>query len=204
MCFFRDGHTAVFLSVHRPPPCRQNNLTNAMSLEQFSDLVESYISVDGLFVVGDLNFPFDKPSDPCTSALNVVLDNLSLHQLVKIPTHHHGHTLDWIITNCATDVLDLTVVDMLLLGHCVLSFNLPLKKKTLREKKKIISGNIRAIDMHVLGQVFITYLGQPLCLTQLIPSVFITHFYASCQLLDRHARLVTRTCKGPYVHSLDG
>ena len=50
-----------------------------MFLEQFSDLLESYVSCDRLFVVGDLNFHFDKPSDPTTSALNVVLDNLSLH-----------------------------------------------------------------------------------------------------------------------------
>ena len=80
-----DGHTAVSLSVYRPPHSRQNKLINAMFLEQFSDLLELYVSCDGLFVVGDLNVHFDKPSDPSTSALNVVLDNLILHQLVKTP-----------------------------------------------------------------------------------------------------------------------
>ena len=35
-----DGHTAVFLSVYRPPPSRQNKLTNAIFLKQFSDLLE--------------------------------------------------------------------------------------------------------------------------------------------------------------------
>ena len=89
MCEVRlshDGHTAVFLSVYRPPPSRQNKLTNAMCLEQFSDLIESYVSCDKLLVVGDLNVLFDKPSGPSTSVLNVVLDNLSLHQLIKVPT----------------------------------------------------------------------------------------------------------------------
>ena len=118
-----DSHTAVFLSVYRPPPSQQDKLTNTMFLEQFSDLLESYVSCDRLFVVVDLNVHFDKP-DPSTSALNVVLDNLSLHQLVNIPTHQRGHTLDWLITNCATDVLDLTVVDMLLSDHFVISFDL--------------------------------------------------------------------------------
>ena len=108
-----------------------------MFLGQFSDLLESYVSCDGLFVVGDLNVHFDKPSDPSTSDLNVVLDNLSLHQLVKVPTHCHGHTLDWMITNRATDVLDLTVA---------LSFGLSLRK-LVREIKKTISQNIRTIDM---------------------------------------------------------
>ena len=78
MCLSFDVHTAVFLSVYRPPPSRQNKLTNAMFSEQFSGLLESYVSCDRLFVVGDLNVHFDKPSDPSASALNVVLDHLSL------------------------------------------------------------------------------------------------------------------------------
>ena len=88
-----------------------------MFLEQFSGLLESYVSCDRLFVVGDLSVHFDKPSDSSTSVLNVLLDNLSLHQLVKVPTYRRGHSLDWLITNCATDVLDLTVVDILLSDH---------------------------------------------------------------------------------------
>ena len=59
-----DGHTAVFLSVYYPPPSRQNKLANAMFLEQFSDLLESYVSCDRLFVVGDLNVHFDNLLTP--------------------------------------------------------------------------------------------------------------------------------------------
>ena len=163
-----DGHTAVFLSVYPPPPSRHNKLTNAMFLEQFSDLLELSVSCDGLFVVGDLNVHLDKPSHPSTSAPNVGLDNLSLHQLIKVSTPRHGYPLDWLTTNHATNILDLTVVDMLLLSDHFVS-----------EKKNIISQNIRVTDMHVLGQMFIIYLGQPLSLTQLIPSVIITNVYAS-------------------------
>ena len=81
-----------------------------------------------------------------TSTLNVVLNSLSLHQLVKAPTHRHGHTLDWLITNRATDVLDLTVFDMLQSDHFVISFDL-LLRTSARERKKMTSRNIRAIDM---------------------------------------------------------
>ena len=141
-----DGHTAVFLSVYCPPPSWQNKFINATFLEEFSDLLETYVSCDRLFVVGDLSVHFDKPSDPSTSALNVVLDNLSL-QLVNVPTHRRGHTLDWLITNHAADLLDLTVVVMLLSDHFVISFDL-LLRKPVREKSKIISRNIGAIDIH--------------------------------------------------------
>ena len=105
--FCRNSGTSELWSVGIAGPARLNKLTNAMFLEQFSDLLESYVSCDRLSVVGDPNVHFDKPSDP--SALNVVLDNLSLHQLVNVPTHRRGHTLDWLITNCATDVLDLSL-----------------------------------------------------------------------------------------------
>ena len=50
-----------------------------MLLEQFSGLLESHVSCGRVFEVGDLNVHFDKSSDPSTSALKVVLDNLSLH-----------------------------------------------------------------------------------------------------------------------------
>ena len=91
--------------------------------------------VVGFFVVGDPNVHFDKPSDPSrpTSALNLVVDDISLHKLVKIPTHRCGHTLDWLITNCTIDVLDLPVVDMLLSDHFVIYFDLSLKKLLEKE-----------------------------------------------------------------------
>ena len=136
----------MFLSAYRPPPSRKNKLTNAMFLEQFTDLLESYVACDRLFVVGDLNVHFDNPSDPCTAALNAVLGSLSLEQLVNVPTHRCGHTLDWLITNCATDVLDLTAANMLLSDHFVISFNLLLRKPG-RVTKKVTSRNIKSVDL---------------------------------------------------------
>ena len=136
-----DSHTVVFLSVYRPPPSRKNKLTNAMFLEQFTDLLESYVACDRLFVVCDLNVHFDNPSDPCTAVLNAVLADLSLEQLVNVPTHRCGHTL-----GRATDVLDLTVADMLLSDHFVISFDLLLRKPG-RVTKKVTSRNIRSVDM---------------------------------------------------------
>ena len=190
-----DGHAAVFLSVYRPPPSRQNKLTNAMFFEQFSDLLESNVSCDRLFVAGDLNVHFDKPSDPTTSALNVVLDNLSLHQLVNVPTHRRGHTLDWLITNRATDVLDLTVIDMLMSDHFVISFDL-LLRNPVREKRTIISRNIRAIDMHDFRTDVDNLLGSATQSNSTDP----LGVYNTClrQLLDRHAPCNTY-CHGPYI-----
>ena len=119
-----------------------------------------------------------------------------MHQLVNVPTNWRGHTLDWLISNRATDVLDLTVVDMLLSDlfflffFCFFVFDL-LLRKPVREKKKIISRNIRAIDMHDFRTDVHNLLGSA---TQ-SNSTDRIGIYNTClrQLLDRHAPLVTRT-----------
>ena len=126
-----------------PPPIRKNKLTIVMFLESFL-ICWNHVACDRLFVVGDLNIHFVNPSDPCTAALNVALGNLSLEQLVNVPTHRSGHTLDWLITNRATDVPDLTVADMLLSDHFVISFDLLLRKPG-RATKKVMSRNISDI-----------------------------------------------------------
>ena len=143
-----------------------------MFLEQFTDLFESYVACDRLFVVGDLNVYFNNPSDPCTTALIAVLGNLSLEQLVNVPTHRRGHTLD-----SATDVLDLTVADMLLSDHFVISLYLFLRKPG-RVTKKVTSRNIRSVDMYAFRKIFVTFLSLSLSLNQLTPSVSITHVCA--------------------------
>ena len=174
-----DSHTVVFLCVYRPPPSRKNKLTNAMFLEQFTDLLESYVACDRLFVVGDLNVHFDNPSDPCTAALNAVLANLSLEQLVNVPTHRRGHALDWLITNCATDVLDLTVADMLLSDHFIILLNCYSENLAERQRKLRHVTSDLLICM-LLGQIFVTFLSVPLSLNQLTPLVCITHVCARC------------------------
>ena len=84
-------------------------------------------------------------------------------------------------------MLDLTVVVMLLSDFFSVDL---LLRKPVREKKKIISRNIRAIDMHVLrtdvhllGSVTQSNSADPL-------GVYNTYLH---QLLDRHAPLVTST-----------
>ena len=118
--------------------------------------------------MGDLNVHFDNPSDPCTAALNAVLANLGLEQLVNVPTHRRGHTLDWLITNRAADVLDLTVADMLLSDHFIISFDL-LFRKLAEWQRKLRHVTSDLLICMLLGQIFVTFLSVPLSLIQLTP-----------------------------------
>ena len=87
-------------------------------------------------------------------------------------------------------MLDLTIVDMLLSDRFVFSFDL-LLRKPVRDKRKIISRNIRAIDMHD----FRTDVHNLLESATQSDSTDPLGVYNTClrQLLDRHAPLVTRT-----------
>ena len=101
-----------------------------------------------------------------------------------------GHTLDWLITSRATDILDLTVADMLLSDHFVISFDLLLRKPG-RVTKKVTSRNIRSVDMYA----FRTDLRNVLECVTLSESADPLSVYNTClrQALDHHAPLVTRT-----------
>ena len=140
--------------------------------------------------MGNLNVHFNNPSDPCTAALYAVLGNLSLEQLVNVPTHHRGHTLDWLITNRATDVPDMAVADMLQSDHFVISFDLLLRKPG-RVTKKVMSHDIRSVDMHVFRTDLCNILES---ITQ-SDSPYPLSVYNTClhQVLDHHAPLATCT-----------
>ena len=106
-----------------------------MFLDEFSDLPESYGSCDRLFVLGDIKFHFDSDSDVSVVDLKILLHNLSLQQLVNVPMHHRGHTLDWLLTNRVVDIEELCVVDKLISDHFVVYFVLCFRKpgKTTKE-----------------------------------------------------------------------
>ena len=85
-------------------------------------------------------------------------------------------------------MLDLTVVDMLLSDHFVISFDLLLIKG---EKRKLISRNIRAIDMHDIRTDVHNLLGSA---TQSNSSDPLgVHNTCLRQLHYRNAHLVTLT-----------
>ena len=88
-------------------------------------------------------------------------------------------------------MLDLTVVDMLLSDHFVISLDLLLRKTGQREKEDNLTKTSELLICMILGRMFINLLGSA---TQ-SDSTDPLGVYNTClrQLLDRHAPLVTRT-----------
>ena len=69
-----------------------------MLVEQLSAFMEYCNSITGcLLILGDFNFHFDRPTDQHVSKILDLLKIFNLVQSVNLPTHTHGHILDWII-----------------------------------------------------------------------------------------------------------
>ena len=118
-----------------------------MFLDEFPDLLESSVSCDRLFVLGDINFHFDSDFDVSVADLKkncrtiLAYSNLSMSPC----THRRGHTLDWLITNRVVDVEELCVVDKLISDHFVISFTLHFRKP-MKTTKEVRSRNVRALN----------------------------------------------------------
>ena len=113
-----------------------------MGAENFS-AVENYITkirrrrkVTGIVIVGDMNFPNVNwtdfvTTDPTEQLFLNMFGNISLEQLIDTPTHIKSNILDYLMTDIAHLVKNLSVdSNNLICGcdHYPIKFNLLLNK----------------------------------------------------------------------------
>ena len=98
-------NTLHFFCLYRPPPNRQNNLTDSMFTEQLPDLPD-YVNNLPVFVclVGDMNVHFDNPLQSLTKQTLTTLSLYNLVQVINKPTHRYGHIIDWFIVRPDDDI----------------------------------------------------------------------------------------------------
>ena len=98
-------NTLHFFCLYRPPPNRQNNLTDSMFTEQLPDLLDYLNSLPGFVcLVGGMNIHSD---NPLKSPTKQTLTTLSLHNHVQVtnrPTLRCGHIIDRVIVRPNDDI----------------------------------------------------------------------------------------------------
>ena len=179
--------TVTFVFLYRPPPSKRNKLTATTFVSEFQDLLDRYNSTKDLIIIGDVNLHFDCNSETYSVMLKKTLKDYALKQLVNVPTHVRGHTLDWLITNACELVVDLNVHDRCLSDHFLISFNLPLSKPR-QLRKSVISRNLRAIDIA-------TFRSDVAAMLSRSSATDLYTRYITCLrgLLDSHAPLTSRS-----------
>ena len=87
MCLYRGGG-----------PSRKNKLSSQLFPQEFSEFLTQFAgSHSDLVLLGDFNFHYDDCADTQVNRLKTMLSDHGLTQLVDVPTHRCGHTLDWAV-----------------------------------------------------------------------------------------------------------
>ena len=96
------SQSVSILIVYRPPPSSGNNLSTELFMNEFSSLLEYYITKTGsLIITGDFNFHVDDTTNTAAANFLSLLESFDLQQHVRSCTHRAGHTLDLVITRDA-------------------------------------------------------------------------------------------------------
>ena len=136
------------LCLYRPPPSKKNQLKTTQFMTEFPELLEDLATrCLKLVVIDNINLHFDSNSDPNVKSLKSLFPTLHLVQQISIPTHHRGHTLDWLIASEDISIQDIEVVDKLLSDHFVMSFSFNLRKPA-RATRNVSSRDIRRINLN--------------------------------------------------------
>ena len=107
-------NTLHFFCLYRPPPNRQNNLTDSMFTEQLPDFLDYVNSLpEFVCLVGDMNIHFDNPLHSLTKQTSSALSLYSLVQVINEPTHR------WVIslTGLLFDLTMTSIENLLLQTH---------------------------------------------------------------------------------------
>ena len=187
-----DSTSVSVICLYRPPPSKQNKLSNKMFFEEFPSLVSEYSHARrDLAFIGDFNFHFEDSSSGDVDQLKTLLNDHDLVQLVDMPTHKRGHVLDWVIVRRDASCLSLeTVEDIALSDHSATYCSVNVRRPTAR-KRLVTSRNLRAMnstDFQADIKSFAESAGDQ-CADPGLLDVYDTGLR---QVLDRHAPLTTR------------
>ena len=120
-----------------------------MFLQEFSEFLTQFAgSHSDLVLLGDFNFHYDDCADTQVNRLKTMLSDHCLTQLVDVPTHRCGHTLDWAVVRSDVSCLVLERVDDMpgLSDHrsllCQMTITAPSKSK-----RTVTSRNTKAVSL---------------------------------------------------------
>ena len=132
-----------------PAPSRKNKLSNQLFLQEFPEFLTQFAgSHSDLVLLGDFNFHYDDCADTQVNRLKTMLSDHGLTQLVDVPTHRCGHTLDWAVVRSDVSCLVFErVYDMPgLSDHRSLLCQMTITAQS-KSKRTVTSLNTKAVSL---------------------------------------------------------
>ena len=101
--------------IYRPPPSRNNQLTDSCFFCEFSFLFDLCDTLSkSSIILGDLNAQIDIPTNPLVLKINSLPNRYSFDQAATVPTHKFGHTVGIAMLRPTDDIVCSTSVTQLL------------------------------------------------------------------------------------------
>ena len=132
-----------FFCLYRPPPSRNNQLTDSSFFSEFSFLLNQCNTLSSKSIILlDLNLLFDIPTNPLVLKINSLLNRYSFYKTVTVPTHKFGHALDIVLFKANDDnVCSTTVTQLLSSDHycvvCDLSVIKPVNHAEVKQSRNL-------------------------------------------------------------------
>ena len=98
------------INIYRPDYSKNRRITPNTFFEEFTKMLDEVVILPGiLIIVGDLNFHVENTENHYASRFLELLDEYSLHQVIKEPTHENGGTLDLVITSDISSINNISI-----------------------------------------------------------------------------------------------
>ena len=178
-----------FLCVYRPPYSTKNRMSVPVFIDQFQEHLSSESVKKGqLIVLGDINYHYEVSTNSVVKQMRDIIDQCNMKQIIQVPTHRAGHTLDWvIIPNSQPEaIVKHTVHDIPISDHRTIVMELN-TTKCLNPMQSVTSRNIKKINLSTFRSDITTSLSN-------LSEVNINNYdLALKNVLDQHAPLATRS-----------
>ena len=135
--------------IYRPPPSKNNNLTESTFFSEFSTLLEELVPYSGsgsVLIAGDFNFHVNDSSNASAKKFLNLLTSFDYRNHVLTATHKKGHTLDLLLTRSDDKfVSNIDVIDPEISDHSAVNCKLLLAKPP-SVRKQVSFRNTKAIN----------------------------------------------------------
>ncbi|KAL7831043.1 hypothetical protein SRHO_G00305450 [Serrasalmus rhombeus] len=134
----------TFLLIYRPPKL------NSSFIPEMSNLLSIFCPTSAnIIILGDMNIHVNTSSCRFAAQFLQLLDCFNLSQLIDVPTHVRGHTLDLVITGSSV-VTNLSVYDLGVSDHKVVSMEIPQSVSFTQSKREISFRNLKNINQECM------------------------------------------------------
>ena len=135
----------LFSTIYRAPYSTKQPTTMLTFLEEFPEHISTLLrNSRNINIPGDFKIPWNIVDHPDTISMQEIMDMYNLKQHIHTQMHKLSNTLDLLVSNNPTSIIDIMNKDFLL-DHCIIEWKFQVSHK-IREKMQTSRRYLNNID----------------------------------------------------------